>query len=269
MTTATDAPLIDCHAHIWGADMPYVRTAWTRPDYVYSVEDYLADLDAHGVSYGVIAAASLFGTYNDYTIRALRRHERLRGTANVDPAIDLYTLEAMRADGIVGVRLQWFFLDPLPDVTSDDFQRMCHRLRDLGMHLHLNIEGERLVEAATPLVETGVTLVIDHFGWHDPAPRLAAASYQGMLRLMDRGNVWVKLSSGFRRPDPDLPAEYTQDLLRRFGVGRLLWGSDAPFVGHEHVARYDQTIALLHHCIPDAETRRQLGEHGHRFYFGQ
>jgi len=266
--TQSDAPLIDCHAHIWGPDMPYVRTAWTRPDYVYSAEDYLADLDAHGVSYGVIAAASLFGTYNDYTIRALRRHKRLRGTANVDPSIDLYALEAMRADGIVGVRLQWFFVDPLPDVTSDDFQRLLHRLRDLDMHLHLNIEGARLIEAATPLVETGVKLVIDHFGWHDPTPRLQAESYQGMLRLMERGTVWVKLSSGFRRPDPDLPAEYTQDLLRRFGVERLLWGSDAPFVGHEHVASYGGTIDLLRHCIPDAQTRRALGEAGHRFYFG-
>ncbi len=59
--------------------MPIVSTAWKRPDYVYSVENFLADLDAHGVRYGVIAAASLFGTYNDYSIRAVRAHERLAG----------------------------------------------------------------------------------------------------------------------------------------------------------------------------------------------
>lgn len=261
-------PLIDCHAHVWGRDMPFVQSAWTRPDYVYSAEDFIADLDAHSIQYGVIAAASLFGTYNDYTIRAIRRHKRLRGTAIVDPAIDFHTLEAMRDDGIVGVRLQWFMLDPLPDMEADDFQRLCRRLRDLDMHIHLNIEGARLIPVATRLLRSGVKLVIDHFGWHDFEPRLAAESYQGMLRLLDSGRTWVKLSSGFRRPDWDLPAEYARDMLARVGPDRLLWGSDAPFVGHEHAVNYGQTVALFHHCVPDPVTRALIGAESYRFYFG-
>ena len=271
---ANDAPLIDCHAHVWGPRMPFVSTAWTRPDYVYSVERFLSDLDAHGIRYGVIAAASLFGTYNDYSIRAVRAHEpRLRATAIVDAGVDLYTLEAMKADGIVGVRLQWFFRNPLPDMAGDDFQRMCYRLRDLGMHIHLNIEGDRLVEVATRLMDTGVNVVIDHFGWHDPALRLAAPSYQGMLRLLERDNAWVKVSSGFRHPNehtPDwsLPVEYAQDLLRRFGTGKLFWGSDSPFVGHEAVATYAMAVERFELCVPDAVTRREIGENGYRFYFG-
>jgi len=269
----TDAPLIDCHAHVWGPHMPFVSTAWTRPSYVYSVEKYLADLDAHGIRYGVIAAASLFGTYNDYSIRALRAHKRLRATAIVDPTVDLYTLEAMKADGIVGVRLQWFFRNPLPDIAGDDFQRLCYRLRDLGMHIHLNIEGDRLIEVAGVLMDTGVNLVIDHFGWHDPAPRLAAPSYQGMLGLLDRGNAWVKISSGFRHPNehsPDwsLPVEYAEDLLRRVGVEKLFWGSDSPFVGHESVASYGLAVERFRQCVPDAVVRRAIGENGYGFYFG-
>ena len=270
---ADDGPLIDCHAHVWGPGMPFVSTAWTRPAYVYSAENFLADLDAHGVRYGVIAAASLFGTYNDYSIRTVRAHKRLRATAIVDASIDLYTLEAMKADGIVGIRLQWFFRNPLPDIASDDFQRLCYRLRDLGMHIHLNIEGDRLVEIGSRLMDTGARVMIDHFGWHDPGPRLAAPSYQGMLRLLDRGNLWVKLSSGFRHPDDhssdwDLPTEYAQDLLRRFGPGKLVWGSDSPFVGHEHVASYQMALDRLHQCVPDPATRRAIGENGYRFYFG-
>jgi predicted TIM-barrel fold metal-dependent hydrolase len=268
-----DAPLIDCHAHAWGAGMPFVSTAWTRPNYVYSAENFLTDLDAHGIRYGVIAAASLFGTYNDYSIRAVRAHERLRATAIVDASVDLYTLEAMRADGIVGVRLQWFFRNPLPDMAADDFQRLCYRLRDLGMHIHLNIEGDRLMDVATRLMETGVNVVIDHFGWHDPAPRLLAPSYQGMLKLLERSNAWVKISSGFRHPNehsPDwsLPVEYAQDLLRRVGVEKLFWGSDSPFVGHEHVASYGMAVERFRQCVPDGAVRRAIGENGYKFYFG-
>lgn len=270
-----DAPLIDCHAHVWGPAMPVVSAAWKRPDRVYTVGQFLGDLDAHGVRFGVIAAASLFGTYNDYTIRAVRAHrDRLRATVIVDPDIDFYTLESMRADGIVGVRLQWFARAPLPDIGGDDFQRMCRRLRDLDMHIHLNIDGARLVEVAERLLATGVKFVVDHFGWHDPGPRLAAASWQGMLRLLERDNAWVKITSAFRHPEehhPDweLPVEYAQDLLRRFGPSKLLWGSDTPFVGHEHVASYGMAIERFHRCVPDPATRRAIGVNGFRFYFGE
>ena len=122
-------------------------------------------------------------------------------------------------------------------------------------------------DVARELVKTGVNLVIDHYGWHDPAPRLQARSYQDMLRLMDSGAVWVKLASGFRRPDRDLPAEYTQDLLARFGAGRLLWGSDSPFVGHEHAASYRSVVEDLHYAVPDEAVRRALGDSAYRFYF--
>ncbi len=117
------------------------------------------------------------------------------------------------------------------------------------------------------LAGTGVKVVIDHYGWHDPAPRLRAQSYQDMLRLMEADNIWVKLASGFRRPDRDLPAEYTQDLLTRFGPGRLLWGSDSPFVGHEDAASYRSVVEDLHYAVPDAAMRQALGDSAYRFYF--
>jgi predicted TIM-barrel fold metal-dependent hydrolase len=268
----SDAPLIDCHAHVWGTDTPYAGDAWKRLDYAYTVENFIADLDRHGVQYGVIAAASLFGTYNDYSLQALRAHRRLRATAIVDMDVEPATLMSLRAAGMTGIRLQWFFLDPLPDMGAG-FQKLCRELRDLGMHVHLNIDGARLIDVASGILDTGVSLVIDHFGWHDPGPRLAAPSYQAMLKLLDRDNAWVKMTSGYRHPadhypDWSLPAEYAQDLLRRFGAQKLLWGSDTPFIGHEHVASYALAIERHRLCVPDPAQRRAIGENGYRFYFG-
>jgi predicted TIM-barrel fold metal-dependent hydrolase len=273
MSTLADPPLIDCHAHVWGPELPYVADAWKRLDYVYTTEDFLADLDIHGVRYGVISAASLFGTNNSYSASALRAHRHLRATANVEMNVDRATLESMRADGFVGVRLQWFFLDPLPAMGAQ-FQQLCNWLHDLGMHVHLNINGARLVDVASRISDTGVNFVIDHFGWHDPVPRLAAPSYQGMLKLLERDNVWVKMTSGYRHPDehhPDwsLPIEYAQDLLRRFGPEKLLWGSDTPFIGHEQVASYALAIERFRLCVPDPVQRSAIDENGYRFYFAQ
>ena len=262
----SDAPLVDCHAHVWDAAVPFAPDAWTRPDYCYTAEDFLADMDARGIGFGVIAGASLFGRNHAYTLEALARHPRLRATLVYDPALDGEELGRLRASGVTGMRLQWFRM-PVDDLATPEFARTAGALGACGMHFQLNIDGERFAEIAPAVAGFGTSLVIDHFGWHDPAARLAEPSYQAMLRLLERPNVWVKLSSGFRRPDADLPGEYAQDLLRRFGPDKLLWGSDAPFVGHEQAIDYAGTVALFRRWVPDADQRRAIGETGYRFYF--
>lgn len=263
-----DAPLVDCHAHVWDASLPFAPDAWTRPDYCYTAEHFLTDMDAQGIGFGVVAGASLFGRNHAYTLAALARHPRLRGTLVYDPALGAAELGRLREAGVAGMRLQWF-RTPVDDLASDAFARTAAALREHGMHFHLNIDGERFAEVAPAVAALGTNLVIDHFGWHDPAARLAEPSYRAMLRLLEWSNVWVKLSSGFRRPDMDLPGEYTQDLLARLGPGKLLWGSDAPFVGHEHAIDYAGTVALFRRWVPDPAARRAIGENGYRFYFGQ
>jgi len=264
----SDAPLIDCHAHVWDASVPFAPDAWTRPGYCYTAEDFLADMDAHGIGFGVIAGASLFGRNHGYTLDALARHPRLRATLVYDPDLSGEQLGRLRAAGVTGMRLQWFRM-PVDDLASPEFARTAGALRACGMHLQLNIDGERFAEVAPKVAGFGTNLVIDHFGWHDFAARLAEPSYLAMLRLLERANVWVKLSSGFRRPDTDLPGEYTQDLLHRFGPEKLLWGSDAPFVGHEHAIDYGETVALFRRWVPDADQRKAIGANGYRFYFGE
>ncbi len=45
--------------------MPLSGSAWLRPEYSFTAEQYLATLDQHGVHFGVIAGISIFGLYND------------------------------------------------------------------------------------------------------------------------------------------------------------------------------------------------------------
>ena len=79
----TEAPLVDAHVHVFTQDMPLIDNPRHAPTYSFTVEQLIATMDAHGVQLGVIAAASPWGDYNDYTLAALRAHPRLRGT--VDP----------------------------------------------------------------------------------------------------------------------------------------------------------------------------------------
>src|SRR3954463_716538 len=151
-----DTPLVDSHAHVYRTDMPQTATAWHHPPADATIEDYLATLDAAGVSFGVIAAASLYGDYNDYTLEAVRRHKRLRATVIVRPDADLYMLRKMKDDGIVGIRFQFRNVASPPDLTSSEYRRLLRRVADLDWHVHLHDNGARLpafidaIEAAGP-----------------------------------------------------------------------------------------------------------------------
>ncbi len=274
-----DPPVVDAHAHIFTADMPLADSAWMRPEYSFTAEDYLKVLDAHGVHFGVIAGISIFGRYNDYMIEALRRHRRLRGTVNIDPRTDRYTLERMKADGVVGVRLQLSRRRELPDLAAEDWKLLLRRVADLDWHVHVALEGRLMPQVLPALEASGARVVLDHFAHPDVAQGLDGEGFQAVLRSIARGRTWVKLSAGFRltwesqgtgHPDPvamDLAQATAGRLLAEAGTERLLWGSDCPFVGHESVT-YADTLRWFEQWVPSAAARRRITDTALRLYFG-
>ncbi|WP_109807295.1 amidohydrolase family protein [Sphingosinithalassobacter portus] len=261
-----DTPRVDAHAHIFTRAMGFAEDAHSRPDYDYPVARYLADLDAHGISHGVIAAASLFGDNNDYTLAALDAHARLRGTVILRPETDAATLHAMADRGVVGVRLQWRRMAQFPDLSSDPYRAFLRRLADCGMHVELLAGGASLPDLLPRFADSGVRLVIDHFGVpsRDEAERRAGTD--AVLRALQQGNAWVKISAGFRMPLP-IAEECAARFLAEAGPERIIWGSDAPFVNWETKIDFADTIALYRRLVPDAETRRRIDATAMQLFF--
>lgn len=281
MTVARfDPPIVDCHAHIFTPDMPLSGSAWTQPAYGFTAEDYQRVLDAHGVHFGVIAGISIYGTYNDYMISQLRRFPRLRGTVNIDPSTDRYTLERMKADGIVGVRLQLARRSAMPDLGDEPHRLLLRRVADLNWHVHLAVEDQHLTEVLPKLEASGVRVVLDHFGHPDPQQKLESPGFLALLKLVEKGRAWVKLSAGYRltwrgagtasKPDPqamDLARQTAAHLLGAVGTERLLWGSDCPFVGHESSVTYQDTLDSFEEWVPSADDRRRISNTALKLYF--
>jgi len=264
---SSQAPLVDSHAHVYTTDMPLVPTAWHKPPADATIEQYVATLDRHGVKYAVLAAASLFDDYNEYSIEAARRHPRLRTTVIVKPTIDPYVMRMMKDDGVVGVRLQWRNVKNLPDITTPEYQKLFRRVRDLDWHVHINQTADRLAEPMATLQAAGVKLVIDHFG-HPQACGAACPGFQAMLRAIDNGRTWVKLSAGYRLASAQVAHDCARALLAHAGPERLLWGSDWPFAAFEDTMRYEHAIESFTQWVPDANVRRVIGgETGLRLYF--
>jgi len=57
------------------------------------------------------------------------------------------------------------------------------------------------------------------------------------------------------------------ELVARVGPDRLLWGSDAPFVGYEKRIGYTDVLASYRRWIPDGAIRSQIDRTALRLYF--
>ena len=89
-----------------------------------------------------------------------------------------------------------------------------------------------------------------------------------MLRAVDNGRTWVKLSAGYRLESPQVAEACARSLLAHAGPERLLWGSDWPFAGFEDSMRYEEAIASFERWVTDPGVRRIIGgETAFRLYF--
>jgi predicted TIM-barrel fold metal-dependent hydrolase len=263
--TAMPALLVDAHAHVFTRAMPLIANPRHRPGYDFTCDDYLAQLDRHGVAYGVIAAASPWGDYNDYTLKCVGSTPRLRGTVILHPDKH-YDLVAMKRQGIVGVRLPFIGLERIPDITTPAYRKLLREIADLGWHVHLHVEG-RHIPGLLPLLENaGPDIVIDHLGRPAPDESKGSAAYNAIVASAKRGKSWIKASCAYRIGP--VASEHFQGFLRELGPERLFWASDCPFVGHEGQLQYADTINWLTEQVDDAVARKKIfGENALRFYF--
>ena len=249
---------IDCHAHVMRRDLPLASERHSVPKRDVTVEEYIATLDAHGVSHGVLTAPSFYGTDNGLLLAALDAFpERLRGTVIVAPDVDSTTLAGMNQRGVVGIRLNWVRRTVVPDVTTPPYRQLFAAARELDWHVEIFLEGPKLAAVLPRVRESGVKIVIDHFAAPDPLLGVADPGFRQALRGAAAGDTWIKLSAPYRLGNVD-PQRYVDALLTAGGPEQLVWASDWPFVSHEEAVTYRQCVDWLDAWIEDEAARRTI-----------
>ena len=251
---------IDAHAHVFHRGLTLADERRYAPDYDASLDDYLAHLDSAGISHGVLVQPSFLGTENGYLLNCVgTSRNRLRGVAVVDPAISNEELQALDRGGIVGIRLN-LVGRPLPALAGNHWMRLFATIANLGWHVELQRCAADLPELATRLLESGVTVVIDHFALPDPLSGIDDPAFAAVLKLGASGRVWVKLSAPYRNgPHGHAFARKAYPLLRdAFGLKRLMWGSDWPHTQFEGSQDYAASRRFLDELIPDPAERARV-----------
>lgn len=259
---ATRITAIDTHAHVFERGLPLANARRYAPGYDAPLAAYLAQLDAHGVSHGVLIQPSFLGVDNSYLLAALKQApQRLRGVAVIDPAAPEALLAQMNTEGIVGIRLNLIGA-PDPQLKSAVWQTALARLHALGWHVELHVEARRLPALLHPLLDANVNVVVDHFGRPNPTLGIDDPGFAALLAAGRTRRVWVKISGAYRNGNGGRGEAVAKAAMPRLkdalGLDRLVWGSDWPHTQFESQISYDRMWAFAGVLLPDAAERKQV-----------
>ena len=258
-------PAADCHAHVFCGDAyPY------SPDTVYephpaqagTAAEFLAVLDAHDMTHGLLVGAGPYGPDNRCLLDALAAAPaRFRGIALVTAAVSERQLTQLADAGVVGIRfnLSTHGMSQLDEPGAD---RLLARVRELGWFLQVHCEKDELVEAAPILRRAGVRVMVDHFGRPDVPRGLEQPGFGALLALGRDGDHVVKLSGSFRSSVAGYPYRdvdpFVAAAIDAFTLRRCVWGSDWPFVRIDARMDYGPPLVCLDRWVPDPADRRIL-----------
>jgi predicted TIM-barrel fold metal-dependent hydrolase len=251
----------DTHFHIFGPDKNYPLVAdrrFTPP--AASVESYLHLHRTLGLSQAVLVQPSSYGTDNRRQLDAAREMDiPTRVIVVVPPAMTDRELDRLYRAGARAVR----FIPTQPgSLPLAQLERYAERLAALGWHIQLMLAPTHLVELAPRLEKLRCDFVIDHMGDIQAAQGTGQPAFQALLRLLNTGRCWTKLSAGYHASQQSPPYPEVIPLAHALVAARpdrLLWGTDWP---HANLAgpmpNSTDFFDLLLDWVPDDEVRRRI-----------
>ena len=220
----------DCHLHVYDARFP------ADPDVPSTPPDAPASLYRElqrqlGLARAIVVQPTAYGFDNACTIDAVAAlGPRARGVAVVRPESSAQELERLHRAGIRGVRYQML---GKPILSWDTVLPMAARIAGRGWHVQLQLDGRELPQHEAMLHALPSRLVIDHTGKFLEPVAVDHPAFRALLRLVEGGNCWVKLSAPYETSKVGAPQYQDVAVLARALIaanpGRCLWGSNWPF----------------------------------------
>lgn len=253
----------DCHVHVYDARFPAVPGArLTPPD--ATVDDYRQLQRRIGTERVVFVTPSTYGTDNRPMREALISWgDEARGVAVIDDRIGEAELESLHAAGVRGIRLN---LSLGVTSSASQLEELAARIAPFGWNLQMLAAPEALTELAPRLCRLPVPLVFDHLGRIAPSLAHRHPAHRLILRLLDAGRAWVKLSGAYIVSEVGPPSYGDVASLARGYLAtapeRVVWGSDWPHAsataGYQVMPDDAQQMSQLAQWAGDAATLQRV-----------
>jgi predicted TIM-barrel fold metal-dependent hydrolase len=224
------------------------------------LDDYLAMLLATGFERGVMVQTGLYGPDNRFIIDAVKAHpKQLRAIALIEEGITDRALLDLTDGGVRGFRVNRTAKTGLPFEVA---RKLAERVKDLGWHVQFLLDVEDHPDLDRFLGSFPTEVVIDHMGRPDPKKGIDAPGFQALIRLLQSGRGWSKMSAPYRTSLQEPPySDITPfaHALVAAAPDRLVWGSDWPHVLLETTMPNDgDLVDQIAVWVPDEATRRRI-----------
>jgi len=245
--------------HVYDERFP-ADPAWPVPPPNAPASEYRLVQRELGLQRCVVVQPNAYGFDNRCTLEGIRDlGPHARGIATVKPDVPESELHRLHAAGIRGARCHMFANAPL---TWDDVPAIAARVASLGWHVQIQMDGRELPARATQLSELPVEIVIDHNGKFMEPVAPGHPAFQTLLRLLDSGRTWVKLSEPYATSKAGPPHyEDVSVLARELAKShpeRCVWASNWPHPGSNPPPSNAAMLDLLLDWAPDEATRTRI-----------
>jgi D-galactarolactone isomerase len=249
----------DTHMHFYDHRFPVAPSAHLRPPDA-TVADYRAVQNELGLHRVVVVQPSAYGLDNSCQLAAVAKlGDNARLVAVVDDQVTDAELARLTSSGARGAR---FFMLPGGAVRWDIMPTVAQRIAPFDWHIQLQMNGRFLYQRTDELAALPVPIVIDHVGRFMPSVAVGDVQFDALLRLIDTGTCWVKLSAPYETElDPSHRYEAVASLVEalvRHAPQRLLWATNWPHPGQLDPPGLQDLHRLLLDWIPNERTRRQI-----------
>jgi 2-pyrone-4,6-dicarboxylate lactonase len=252
----------DAHIHLFGPAEKYPFA----PDSPYTSRDalpetFIALQNTLGLSTAVIVSPGGYG--RDYSLLAdvlAKYPERFRGIAllrDVTPSSEIARLTKL---GVRGMRMMSARRGQhVPNYSKE----IAARVHEHGWHIQFYPHGTDIVEYADKLLALPNAIVLDHFASIPAAGGVDQPAVKAVLKMLDSGRVWLKLSGPMRctaEPPPYPAVTPLAHVFVKHAPERMVWGSDWPHVNLDGMVMPNDgdLLDLMLEWVPDEAARNRI-----------
>ena len=250
----------DTHMHFYDEKIPGAPGTFLPG--TFTVEDYRALQKQLGLERVVVVQANAYADDNTVALQAIAELGKdAKGVAVVRPTVPEAELERLTKGGMCAVRIMTLHGGML---GFDVMDAVAARVHPFGWHVNIQLDGRELPKYEAQITRLPGKFVIDHTGKFLEPVKESSEEFKALLRLLDTGRCWVKLSAPYETSKTGAPAYEDVSVLARALVKhapqRMLWASNWPHPSARKPAPPDDAalMDLLADWAPDETTRRRL-----------
>jgi D-galactarolactone isomerase len=253
----------DTHIHIYDSAAPAAPNTFMPGD--FPVPDYRAVQKRLGLERVIVVQPNAYADDNRVTLAAIQAlGPGAKGVGVVKPGVADAELERLTEGGICALRIMTLHGGTLGFDVMDELMARVH---PIGWHADIQLDGRELPKFEERIRRLPGKFVIDHTGKFLEPVEVTSEAFKSLLRLVDTGRCWVKLSAPYETSKTGAPryedVGRLAKALVRHAPERMLWASNWPHPSARKPSPPDDAalLELLADWAPEEKTRARILVH--------